>query len=228
MITSNVIQRVFHLKFGVGTGTCFAIDVNERQYIVTAKHVVEGLTDHQNVEIYFKGNWTPTAISLIGHHPTADISVFSINTILSKLKMLPSSNGLTYGQDIYFLGFPYRLQDEQGSQLNRDFPIPLVKKGILSSITVDNTGKYLLLDGINNPGFSGGPVVFKEPGQNEYKVAAVISAFKSAEEPTYHQSKKTQISVRVNTGIIIAYNIENAIDIISKNPLGKEIKESVN
>jgi hypothetical protein len=51
MITSNVIQRVFHLKFGTGTGTCFAIDFEGRQYLVTAKHVVYGLIDKQEVEI---------------------------------------------------------------------------------------------------------------------------------------------------------------------------------
>ena len=60
-------------------------------------------------------------------------------------------------QDVYFLGFPYDLTNDGGT-INRNFPIPLIKKGILSAIQVGEV-KTLLLDGHNNPGFSGGPVV---------------------------------------------------------------------
>jgi S1-C subfamily serine protease len=224
MITANVIQRVFHLKFGHGTGTCFAIDFDGRQYLVTAKHVIASLIDNDPIEIYFNGNWEKIVVRLIGHHPTADISVFCLDILLANLKLEPSSNGIIYGQDTFFLGFPYRLMDENSSQINRNFPIPLVKKATLSCITKDNTGSYLLLDGINNPGFSGGPVVFTEPNQRDFKVAAVISGYRFSEEPTYHQNQETQISVRANTGIIIAYSIENAVDLIKQNPIGKEIQ----
>lgn len=224
MITSNVIQRVFHIKHGQGTGTCFAIDHENKQYLVTAKHVVSGLKDNETVELYFNGNWVKVSVKLIGHHGTADVSVFAIDTLLAVHKMEPSSNGIIYGQDTFFLGFPYRLQDEKSGQINRNFPIPLVKKATLSCITSDDTGRYLLLDGINNPGFSGGPVVFTEPNKRDFKVAAIISGYRFSEEPTYHQNHATPISVRANTGIIIAYNIENAIDLIKTNPKGKEIE----
>jgi S1-C subfamily serine protease len=224
MITTNVIQRVFHLKFGQGTGTCFAIDYDDRQYLVTAKHVIDNLKDNDTVEIYFNGNWTKTSVRLVGHHKTADISVFCIDIVLCKFKMEPSSGGIIYGQDTYFLGFPYQLQGEYSSQINRNFPIPLVKKATLSCIAKDNTGSYFLLDGINNPGFSGGPVVFTEPKTSEYKVAAVISGFKSIDEPTFIQNQQTQISFRANTGIIVAYDIENAIELIKQNPIGKETR----
>ena len=35
----------------------------------------------------------------------------------------PSSNGMIYGQDMCFLGFPYTLQDERHDQLNRNFEL---------------------------------------------------------------------------------------------------------
>lgn len=224
MITSNVIQRVFHIKYGQGTGTCFTIDYENKQYIITAKHVVLGLKNDDIVELYFNGNWTKITVKMIGHHPTADVSVFAIDTLLNAHKMEPTSNGITYGQDTFFLGFPYQLQDEMNGQINRNFPIPLVKKATLSCITKDDTGPYFLLDGINNPGFSGGPVVFTEPNKYDFKVAAIISGYKFNEEPTYHQNQETEISVRSNTGIIIAYNIVNAIELIDLNPIGKEIE----
>src|SRR5690554_3132819 len=127
MITQNVIQRVFHLMYGEGTGTCFTIDYEGKQYFVTAKHVVEGLKSNDIVKIYYRNEWAQTRVNVVGHHDVADVSVFSIEILISAYAMEPSSNGLTYGQDTYFLGFPYRLQDEKNSQINRDFPIPLVK-----------------------------------------------------------------------------------------------------
>lgn len=224
MITTNVIQRVFHLKYGVGTGTCFTVDYDGKQYFVTAKHVVKDLKDDNTVEIFFNGTWVKINVKLVGHHKTADVSIFTINTLIRAHKLEPSVNGIIYGQDTYFLGFPYRLQDVKSGQINRDFPMPLVKKATLSCITSDDTGSYLLLDGINNPGFSGGPVVFTEPNKREFKVAGIISGYKSVEEPTYENGQKTSISTRVNTGIILAYDIENAIDLIKANPIGKEIE----
>ena len=43
MITTNVLQRTFHLKYGANSGTCFTIDIDGRQYVVTARHVVKDI-----------------------------------------------------------------------------------------------------------------------------------------------------------------------------------------
>lgn len=223
MITSNVIQRIFHLRNGEDTGTCFTIDFENRQYFVTAKHAIEGLKDNDIVEIYFNGKWIKLPITLIGHHNTADVSVFAINTLISGYKMLPSSNGIGYGQDVYFLGFPYQIQDENSSTINRNFPLPLVKKAIISCMTKDETGPYFILDGNNNPGFSGGPVIYTEQNKLEYKVAAIISGYKAVMEPAYYEGDTSPISVKVNTGLIVAYTIENATDLIKLNPIGRII-----
>lgn len=221
MITSNVTERVLHLKYGNGTGTCFCIDYENKQYIVTAKHVISSLIDNDVVEIYFNNEWSKFSVKLIGHHNIADISVFKIDKILSKLKLEPTSEGIIYGQDTYFLGFPYKIQDDKSSINNRNFPLPLVKKAILSGMISDETGKYLLLDGINNPGFSGGPVIFNRPNEiGNFKVAGIISGYRFSNEPVYNNGEETVLSVKVNTGIIIAYNISYAIDLIKLNPIG--------
>ena len=43
MITRNVIQRIFHIKRDNSTGTAFTIDRGSKQYLATARHVVEGI-----------------------------------------------------------------------------------------------------------------------------------------------------------------------------------------
>ena len=83
---------------------------------------------------------------------------------------------MIYGQDAYFLGFPYGLKSEY-EDFNNNFPVPFVKKAIVSSLDTDKdcNRQIIFLDGHNNPGFSGGPVVFTELRKNVYKVVSVIS-----------------------------------------------------
>ena len=44
MLTTNIIQRVVFVSYNGLTGTAFTIEKNERQYLVSAKHVFFGLT----------------------------------------------------------------------------------------------------------------------------------------------------------------------------------------
>lgn len=223
MITSNVLSRTFHIKNGQSIGTCFTVDYENKQYFVTAKHVIQNITLDGNIEIFHGGKWLQGLATITGHSAVSDISVFALNYVIGGHPLPPTSGGIIYGQDLYFLGFPYGLKAEIG-ELNRDFPLPLVKKGILSAIMGDNpSGRYFLIDGHNNPGFSGGPVVFKSPNENEFKVGGVISGYRYEFESAYLNQSPTQIQIRTNTGIIIAYAIENALDIIKQNPNGKEL-----
>jgi hypothetical protein len=81
-----------------------------------------------------------------------------------------------------------------------------------------------ILDGINNPGFSGGPVFFGTG--DALKVAAVISGYYL--QPTEvirggaaRLAKGTPKDyVNENSGFIIAYDIAWAVDVIKKNPTG--------
>lgn len=219
MITLNVISRTYHLKFGSVTGTCFTIDIEGRQYFVTAKHVVENLKSGDEIELFYKNTWLKTNAILIGHSTISDVSVFAIDFYIFAHPLTPSAGGMSYGQDLYFLGFPYGISAEIGV-LNRDFPLPLVKKGIFSAIFFEQPGKMFLIDGHNNPGFSGGPVVFKHSETNEFNVAGVISAYRYELEPAYINDSPTEIKTRLNTGIIIAYSISNALDLVKENPSG--------
>jgi hypothetical protein len=43
MITANIIQRILHIQFRKQTGTAFVADIEDKQYIITAKHIIEGM-----------------------------------------------------------------------------------------------------------------------------------------------------------------------------------------
>ncbi len=225
MITSNVIHRVLYIRHDGGTATAFTLDIDGRQYIVTARHVVETLTDSGAIDIFANGNWQSNAVRLVGHAPgERDISVLAIERQITptQLTLEPTSKGVIYGQDVFFLGFPYGLL---GKFLlaEHGHPLPLVKRATVSLFQSD---EVFLLDGHNNPGFSGGPVVFTTPGTNEYKVFGVVSAYKSVEQGVLAGGQQVYASVGQplvvpdNTGIIVAWAIDFAVQLARGNPIG--------
>jgi hypothetical protein len=87
--------------------------------------------------------------------------------------------------------------------------LPFAKRATLSCFD----GAVFLLDGHNNPGFSGGPVVFGQPGVTPTNVATVISGYKFVQEPVFEGEDKTKLSIKYNTGIIVSYKIEHAVSL---------------
>jgi len=225
MITTNAIQRTFHIKVGDSTGTCFTIDVENKQYLVTAKHVVPDLVGTSNIEIFHEQQWKNIEVTVVGHcDGEIDISVLTTNLQISPTHPLePTSAGMAYGQDVYFLGFPYGMAGEIGL-MNRDFPFPFVKKAIVSCMYFENGIQISFLDGHNNPGFSGGPVIFKEHNSIDYKVCSVVSGYRYQEEPVYQNGNPVPLELRANTGIVITYGIKHAVDLIKANPIGFELQ----
>jgi hypothetical protein len=223
MIPTNVIQRTFHIKYNGSTGTSFVIDIDNKQYFVTAKHVIEKLNGTESIEVYYQSAWQKVEATLVGHSAHSDISVMSIPSIRNGIDIvIAESEQIIYGQDIYFLGFPYGLQSDVGA-LNSHLPMPLVKKGIVSNFLFENPRKVILLDGHNNPGFSGGPVIYKNVYDNSLRIAAIISGFRYEIINAEHQNNVIDIQIKTNTGIIVSYGIEAAIELIKANPIGLQL-----
>jgi hypothetical protein len=223
VITSNVIHRVFRLRYGEDEGTGFVVTVDAREYLITAKHVVEDIFAADCVAVFANGAWRELRVALVGHAPAGvDVSVLAADTRLAppNLPLQATSDGLTYGQDVYFLGFPYGFCGRYIFGPD-GYPLPFVKKGTVSLF--DFPAFYL--DGHNNPGFSGGPVVFAETTDGRSKVAGVISGYKAVSESVYEGERKTGLSYSYNTGIVTAYKIESAVALISANTIGLAVQD---
>jgi len=228
MVTSNVLQRVFHIRYGDSTATAFTVDIDSKQYFVTAKHVLPALKLNDYVELWHEEQWKRVETVLVGHHNHADISVFACNSYIEAHPMLASTDGLALGQDVFFMGFPLGLKSEAG-EVNRYFPLPLVKKGCTSSLPLSEIGLsgawYFYVDGYNNRGFSGGPVIFKKGFENSFNVCGVIHGYMNDIEDVQviETGGKLRPIVYQNTGIMKVYSIENALDLIKTNPIGKAL-----
>ena len=226
MITSNVIQRTFQLRCGEDLGTCFTIDVDDKQYLCTAKHCLDNFRGN-SIELFHEEQWKTLEVELVGFGSNdTDICVLSTKIQLSpSYRLPPTMDGIALGQDAYFLGFPYGIQIEVGD-INQHFPLPLVKRATVSAIQRFQEQTIMFLDGHNNPGFSGGPIVFTKPGdvKNELSVAAIISGYRFEPSPVLDdKDKETSLKVHTNTGIVFSYAIKHALDAIYENPIGAEI-----
>jgi len=235
MITSNILTRVFRLKYGDQCGTCFTADRSGRQYLVTATHVVQNIRETDTVAILKGTTWVDLQVTVVGTGDRGiDIAVLAPSEQVSPTYQVGLGGTILLGQDVFFLGFPYGLQCPAVS-LNRGFDFPLVKKATVSSLHGQpGEPQYMLLDGINNPGFSGGPVACTPGGvvspqwimgSMDFWFIGVISGYRYTWEPTYLDGRETSMLVRTNTGIIIAYDISHALAMIDQRPIGFQLQD---
>jgi len=96
----------------------------------------------------------------------------------------------------------------------------LVKHGIIAYIAGQTVGDPFLVDGINNPGFSGGPVVRVDNPQKP-AVIGVVSAYGVTQERVYRGQTKTDLTVPVNNGLLAAFGLEYALEAIKKDQTSK-------
>lgn len=258
-IPNGMLSRIFQIRSAWDAGTCFVIDVDERQYLVTARHIVQEKTEDRKIlqeikegdkiSIFIQGAWIPKVVHPIFlQNKNIDAVALALDDVITPPIGTPvGSGGIFLGQKVFFLGFPFDLASRSKDRIDN---IPFVKAGILSAIDSrnNNEGTVVYIDGHNNPGFSGGPVIF--PNFNEgrqLQILAVISGYKAqpliveevevaipdstssnsgVESAPKKKTKKLQI-VRENTGIIVAYQLNELVEAIRSNPQGpKHVRPS--
>lgn len=222
MITANVIQRVFFFK-SAQYGTAFSLHVDGREYLITAKHLLNAFDDSIDVRIKHDKNWHKLNAKIVGigaHN--VDIAVLALDKLLApNLPMSANSADAIVGQDVYFLGYPYMLWTDAG-EAGGGWPFPFIKKGILSSSFDDGDGIHrFFVDALSNNGFSGGPIVFKNEGLGNFQVGAVVSRFRTERERVLDKNgEPTGDEIEYNTGFMVGDSIDYAIEIIARNPIG--------
>jgi hypothetical protein len=261
-VTNTALYATYMIQTNIGRGTAFSIDVDEREYWITAKHLFTGV-ETGPAGIYASKTATASLLSQLGegeqghdqHWITETFAVLDPGKDIDILVLVPSrtlrsyhaslnadAGGAAFGWDCEFLGFPnlggWKIKDAGNAGQWTWFPY--IKHCNVSALTNDGNLSIFVLDGINNPGFSGGPVLFGTgPDQ---KVIAVISGFyQDVLEvlPTTSSDRKTTGNVppppklpsgkgkqsvkqivKANSGFIVAFNIQPAIEAIRGNPIG--------
>lgn len=219
MITNEVVYRTVRIQHNTGAGTAFTMEKDDIQYIITAKHLFDGITNGNNVTLQvLTGNqYQPITATILFHEDkNVDCAVLKTNPYREITKKFSNENsleGIALSQDVYFLGFPYNYDTLLKSLPDSDRPVPFVKKACLSGIS-EKDG-LLFLDGINNPGFSGGPVCYIDSKTHKVKIAGLINSYRSNKGTVYtRDGLPTDYYVYENTGIINACSIQKVLEII--------------
>jgi S1-C subfamily serine protease len=221
-VTNNVLTRLFMIKNGNDIGSAFTMDRDGRQYLVTARHLVSHVNDGDSIELLKEGRWSKYTVKRIPvDPPNADVAVLVLPSPLPGTLPTSVDGAMTLSEELYFLGFPFSLMIP-GVVLDSGFHLPLVKRGIVSAFGQEDGVNFLLLDGFNNPGFSGGPIVRGTPADRP-TIIGVVSGYRYVDEPVQLKGKPSDYLYRANTGIVIGIGIRHVTEAIDKNPIGPRI-----
>jgi hypothetical protein len=207
----NGITRTLKIKTrGVHSGASFTIDLHGQQWLVTARHIVDGVPPTEITVVTQAGVEVGGLVPVPVVSSTADVAVFDLGgrTLTSNDPLTPHARDFYLSQNVFFLGFPFGLHLQGIGET-----YPLVKRASISGWAEDNgIQDHYYLDGINNPGFSGGPVIFNRIGDDDdWRLLGVIHGYRFETIPV----DSGHGTVKTNTGIIVAYSIQHAVDAIN-------------
>ncbi len=218
-VSVNVLGRVFPVRVGNSLGTAFTMELDGKQYLVTAKHLLaDAVPATIHVEI---DAWWEVPVQLVGVGAgKSDVLVLAADRQLSvTFPVDATTTGLALGQSVRFLGFFPGLRTSPGpGYAHRG--MPLVMGGVLAAILGKREagdGAALWIDGQNNKGFSGGPVVYQPRSaptreQCRWRIAGVVAGYVVERDPP-----------RGNSGLLYATPIEAVRELVTRNPIGFEI-----
>ena len=232
--TKNIVQKTFLIRQGNFLGTAFAIEVDGREYLITARHVVPDIL--KPIDILRDEKWKQLPVTgIFPHHGEPDVAAITLGRQLAPRYSVDLFSSRTIiGQDVAFLGFPFGWNNTQYG-FNKGYPIPYVKAAIVSAFFSKNQTSFVYLDAHNNAGFSGGPIAADHMPHDDPKsgpkIIGVVSAFQFEHTPHPSESDPPPTFMGVypvaddhvhltNSGFLIGYAIEHAIEIVQASPKG--------
>jgi hypothetical protein len=215
-VPTEILQRTLFIKVGNVTGTAFTIDYQGKIYVVTARHMVAGLPETKaTIQVWRAGSWAdyPTVRILFPPSSDADIAVLETDEKISQPYTVGAVGSTTFGQQVWFLGYP---QGGLGTYIG-DTELPFIKRGTMSAIDSRNPDAVVLyVDGFNNPGFSGGPIVFWDFGSHTYQIIGVVKGYRDEAAKMLVNGAQLDTNIIVNSGILVGYSIHHAIQAIEQ------------
>jgi len=177
-LTSAHVETCLCVKTSAGVGTCFFKNSKGRGGFLSAAHIFAGVVAGDYIYFREASDWLQFAVREIVRHPDGhDVCAFTIENM--KWKALESDTtpvALWPGDPVRFLGFPHGLTNTYPSDTG--FATPLTRHANLSGAIVHEGRPLTILDGFNNPGYSGGPVYAATAAQTPVLIG-VISGYRN-------------------------------------------------
>jgi len=215
-VPGDILSRTLMIKAGSEYGTAFSIDYQGELYIVTARHVVTGLPQGRaTIQVLRSGQWVDvhTVKTLFPASSDVDIAVFETGEKISQpyeITPLGKGEGVTMGQQVWFLGYPWGVHSRFSTG-----EAPFIKRGTMSAIDASNPDAAVMyIDGFNNPGFSGGPIVYWDLEKRAYRILGVVKGYREDTAKILVNGEHVDTRLLVNSGILVGYGIQYAVQAI--------------
>lgn len=230
LAVAEVMQRTFCMasQSGEPVGTCFTVEHGGNTYLVTAAHVFQVGAHGGHVVLQrrtAKREYEPWRLpyELVDISQEHDMAVVQIEPHDAPRLPLADMGGLVLGSQCQFFGFPFGLATWPGTTkgIHPFNTVPFVKGATLASFDLEQ--KILVLDGINNRGFSGGPVVLRKRAREHVVVVGVVCAYRQIPDVvkvgslTGENARTTAGKPLVyaqNTGLVLCSAASVALDMI--------------
>lgn len=220
-VPGEILGRTVFIKTDTQEGTGFTVDRKGKLYLVTARHMVEGVpADNPTIKIKKGDDWLDfhALKILFPENPDVDIAVFKTNEKAEKpygIAMAGEHGGVTLGQQVWFLGYPFI---EGLSTQTATFRAPFIKRGTMSAIVGTRLDAVMFyIDGFNNEGFSGGPILYFDFTDHVYRIIGVVKGYRFDQAKIPVNGKPVDTNILTNSGILIGYSIQHAIEAIDKD-----------
>src|ERR1035438_1459190 len=217
-VPTEILDRTILIKVGNVQGTAFSVDYLGKLYLITARHVAAGLPEVKaTIQVWQSEQWKDyqTVRTLFPSSSAVDIAVFETTENVSQpFKVSSTSGAQTMGQQVWFLGYPWEI----ASRFSNGARAPFIKRGTMSAVDATNPDAVIIyIDGFNNPGFSGGPVVYWDFKKQAYGLLGVVKGYKFDTAKAVINGAQVDTQILVNSGILVAYSIDHAMKAIEES-----------
>lgn len=212
----EMLYRTLLIKLGNEQGTAFTVEYEGKMYIVTARHVVAGAAARGAVlQVWQEEQWKDyhTVKTIFPSSGDVDIAIFETNEKVEKHYRVfaKSDNDSGIGHQVWFFGYPWGI----ATHFTNGKIAPFVKQGMVSAIDATRPDAVVLyVDGFNNPGFSGGPIVFWNSSSRAYEIIGVIKGYREDSVKVVINGQHADTNLLVNSGILVGYSINHALKAI--------------
>jgi hypothetical protein len=168
----------------------------------------------------------------IQHHSQGyDVAVFSAANFGTTTRLPPRPDATVFlGEEVKFLGFPHGLGNTYPLE---EWIAPLVRTAFFSGVILVEGLEIEVLDGFNNPGFSGGPVyALQEDG--EPSIIALVSGYRTERighsrlyrvNADGREEEVPDLYTKPNSGMINAINVSQVRAVAAALSVYNRIKD---
>ncbi len=223
VITSHIQSQIMLVRYNGLTGTCFFAIHPRGQCWVTARHVVEGLKSGEALDYYFDGSWRTFRVIEVNHSSKEqDISAFTAEIAIAAEGRINVTNqiGLMQGQSLLVFGYPHGIV--QVGHAGDPFTIPICKRGSFSGAMDVGGCRFMIMDAIINPGFSGAPVFALDTASQTRVFVGIVSHFRPETDqlaslwdhsgPTPKQH--AHLKVNLHSGMTLLASKDNIVQVV--------------